>query len=271
MMDDRDTYFIGYDAREHEAAAVAAYSILRRANRRSVVYTLEHQTLRRLGLFTRAWTVAGAGQYYDLGDEKPFSTTFSHSRFLAFHLARELKCTGPCMFVDCDWLFLSDPGEIMAQQAATPNKIGTVMRERKVAEGGIKMDGMVQQNYPRKLWSALFTFVPSDDLTIAFSPNAVNHLSGRDLHAFQGLRSDDFWGIDPAWHHIPSLDKAEAAIKGIHFSEFSPWLNPDKREESGLTFEAWETERAAWLGHVWRTQSITPWEDLSQALDAAMA
>lgn len=274
-MDNRDTYFIGYDAREHEAAAVAAYSITRRANRRSSVYMLEHQTLRRLGLFTRSWTIQGGGQAYDLGDGKPFSTAFSHSRFLVFHLARELECTGPCMFVDCDWLFLSDPGEIMALQAEEPHRIGVVMRDRTVTEGSIKMDGMVQENYPRKLWSALFTFMPSDDLAIAFSPNAVNHQSGRDLHSFMGTDADQFWPIDRDRHHIPSMDGDAGGDnpppKGMHFSEFSPWLNPDRCKDYPTAFALWQKERTAWLQHAARTLSLEPWNDLSASLAGTRA
>lgn len=268
-MSDHDTYFIGYDAREHEAAAVAAFSIQRRATRRARIYVLEHQTLRRLGLFWRQWNVGPKGQFYDVEDERPFSTAFSHSRFLAFHLARELACTGPCMFVDCDWLFLSDPSALMDAQRAHPNQIGVVMRDRKVAEGSTKMDGMVQQNYPRKLWSAMFTFMPGYNLATAFGPNVVNHVSGRDMHAFLDLADTEFWPIDPAWHYIPSLDPAPETTKGIHFSEFSPWLNPERGADAPGAFNEWHREREFWLDHVAHSRSLSPWDNLEADLLAA--
>ena len=263
-----DTYFIGYDAREHEAAAVAAYSIQRRATRWSRVYMIEHQALRHLGLFWRSWSVSSSGQFFDTEDERPFSTAFSHSRFLVFHLARELECKGPCMFVDCDWLFLSDTAKLMEQQEDNPHQIGVVMRDRKVAENSVKMDGMVQQNYPRKLWSALFTFMPSDDLADKFSPDTVNAVSGRDLHAFLDMPATEFWPIDPSWHYIPSLDPAPAKINGIHFSEFSPWLNPERGDEAREAFNLWHLEKGNWLNHASIARSLTPWDDLTAALMA---
>jgi len=266
-----DTYFIGYDAREHEAACVAAYSLQRRANRRTRIYILEHQTLRRLGLFTRPWIVVGNGQFYDNIDERPFSTGFSHSRFLVFHLARELKVNGPCMFVDCDWLFLNDPGEVMAEQAKNPDKIGVVSRQRVVEENSIKMDGMIQQNYERKLWSAMFTFSPSDALSIMFSPDNVNHVAGRDLHTFLDLEEEKFWEINPAWHYIPSLDELGEPAKGIHYSEFSPWLNPDKGSDCANTFQLWHEEKQHWLEHAARAGRLEVWRDLELDLSAARA
>lgn len=268
-MKDHDTYFIGYDAREHEAAAVAAYSIQRRTTRQSRIYILEHQMLRRLGLFWRTWTVGPNGQFLDMEDGKPFSTGFSHARFLAFHIARELECKGPCMFVDCDWLFLSDPSKLMDQQRYHHDRIGVVMRDRQVAENSLKMDGMIQQNYPRKLWSALFTFMPSDRLAAAFSPKVVNHTPGSELHTFLDIPRSDFWAIDPAWHYIPSLDEPLETIKGVHFSEFSPWLNPERGADTPEVFSKWHSERDFWLDHIAYSRSISPWDDLSMELETS--
>lgn len=267
-----NTYFIGYDAREDEAAKVAAYSIQCRANSQSRIYILEHRTLRRLGLFKRSWNIDAKGQFHDLEDERPFSTEFSHSRFLVFHLANALKITGPCMFLDCDWLFTDDPGHIMRKQTHQTYKIGVVNRERKVDEGSTKMDGMSQHNYTRKLWSALFTFNPSETLAIHFSPGEVSAKSGRDLHSFLGRPSEKFWEIDPDWHYIPSLDEPPSdTARGIHFSEFSPWLNPDRYADSPKEFDLWTEERHRWLEHAARTRGELPWRNLELDLIAAGA
>lgn len=263
-----DTYFIGYDAREHEAAAIAAFSIQRRATRRSQVFMVEHQALRRAGLFTRPWRIEPEGQFYDQRDGRPFSTAFSHSRFLVFHLANALKFNGPCMFVDCDWLFLADPGEIMRRQEAFPDQIGVVSRDRVVEDGSLKMDGMVQSAYPRKLWSAMFTFMPSPCYATLFAPEVVNTVAGRDLHGFLGRADEGFWQIDPDWHYIPSLDERPAQPRGIHFSEFSPWLNPERGIESPDEFVAWHGEREAWLAHAARSRSICPWDNLTPLLSS---
>jgi len=273
-MQEQHTYFIGYDAREDEAAKVAAHSIAVRARHpRARIYILEHMQLRKLGLFRRAWHTHPDGQMQDVSDGRPFSTAFSHSRFLVFHLASELKCTGPCMFVDCDWLFLDDPSKLMEQQRQQSDKIGVVMRDRKVEENSIKMDGMLQQNYSRKLWSALFTFTPQSKWTETFTPDAVNELPGRELHGFCGLPDAAFWDIDPAWHYIPSLDERPTPIKGLHFSEMSPWLNPDMYETSPDEFDFWLREREAWLHSAIRPErmGLLPWRNLEVDLKLAGA
>lgn len=257
-----DTYFIGYDAREHEAAAVCAYSILRRVSRRSRVYMLEHRALRRLGLFWREWEIAPTGQFYDKLDTKPFSTEFSHSRFLVFHLARELGCTGPCAFLDCDFLFLSDPSALMKVQGrSTSPLIHTVMRDRNVKDG-VKMDGMQQVAYERKLWSAFFTFRPDDKLADHFTPDYVNRAMGRELHTFEGLPDDTFGAMPSSWHYIPSLDPAQDTPKAIHYSEWSPWINPDKVADYPDEFAFWHEERADLLKHAAKTHRFLMTDNL---------
>ena len=89
-----NTYFVGYDAREHEAAQVCAHSIQWRDPAARVIF-LNHRELRALGVFNRPWLIQPTGQMIDVIDGKPFSTDFSHTRFLVFHLARALGCTGP--------------------------------------------------------------------------------------------------------------------------------------------------------------------------------
>lgn len=265
------TYFMGYDAREHEAACVTAFSILRRSNHRVRIYALEHMELRRLGLFDRPWHITEKGQFTDDRDGRPFSTTFSHSRFLAFYLANELKCTGPCAFLDCDFLFLNDPSKLMDSQSDKSGLIGVVNRDRKVEEGSLKMDGMVQQNYHRKLWSAFFTFSPSPYLSEWFRPDVVNIATGRDLHGFMGTPDAGFWEIDPGWHHIPSLDDPEPAMpSAVHFSEFSPWLNPEKYHTAPELFDLWEDEAHSWRRH-FSVHNELPWRNLGLDLTAARA
>lgn len=264
-----DTYFVGYDSREHEAAMVCAHSILIRSTRRAQVIFVEHRALRREKLFTRVWQIDAEGQYKDMLDGRPFSTEFSHSRFLVFFLANELKLKGPCMFVDCDWLFLADPSSIMEKQERAGNKIGVVMRDREVVEGSKKMDGMVQQNYTRKLWSAMFTFNPQPELALMFAPSVVNSNSGRDLHNFLGMEDSEFWPINPRWHYIPSLDGEVKKPKGIHFSEFSPWLNPDKYGTAPEAFDAWEKAYSAWLYYSVNTGTTCMDLKLENALEAA--
>lgn len=267
-----DTYFIGYDAREHEAAAVCAFSLMRRKMRPSQVIFLEHRELRRLGYFTRPWSLDTAGQFRDARDGRPFSTEFSHSRFLVFHLANVLGLTGPCMFLDCDFVFIDSPTTMMQAQQINRDAIGVVMRDRAITTA-TKMDGMAQEAYTRKLWSALFTFMPRVDLAELFAPEEVNTESGRRLHAFLDLPDDSFWPIDPAWHVIPSLDGDMETEDGrrasaLHFSEWSPWLNPAKMKDSPRSFQFWHLERRDWLRHASATGETLDATPLSRLIES---
>ena len=269
-----DTYFIGYDAREHEAAAVCAYSIARHTRRRSKIYLVEHRQLRSMGLFNRAWRIDAKGQYTDVKDKRPFSTEFSHSRFLVFHLARALKCTSSCAFVDCDWLFKDDPGKMLREHEANRTAVSCVHRYQEI-KTATKMDGMEQHDYTRKLWSALFAFTPSDMLADRFSPQEINRKTGRELHGFLGMSDDEIGKLDQAWHFVPSMDRwgddepvpTQQDVKGIHYSEFSPWINPDHMNDSmenHETFGDWNTARLQMLGVAGRAGRFLHVDDLQQ-------
>ena len=267
-----DTYFIGYDAREHEAAGVCAYSILARATKRPKIYMVEHRQLRKLKMFYRTSRIHAGGQMYDDGDSRPFSTDFSHSRFLVFHLARELGITGTCMFVDCDFLFQDDPSLMMREHRKTKKPISVVNRDRRVVENSTKMDGMVQQNYYRKLWSALFCFTPSDKLANLFSVDAVSNDTGRELHGFKGMPQEDFGELNPRWHMIPSLDEMPEQFENIgalHYSEFSPWINPELKSEYVGPYTAWYIERERMLLNAVKTGQIINASNLETDLKLA--
>lgn len=259
-----DTYFIGYDAREHEAAAVCAYSIVKRSKKRIKVYLLEHRALRRLGLFSRPWDIDSTGQFRDVRDARPFSTEFSHSRFLVFQIARELGCTGPCMFLDCDMLFLDNPDVVMREQDVTERPISLVMTERKPSMS-TKMDGMKQEAYSRKLWSAMFTFTPSDILADRFNPDTVNYGTGAALHQFLNTPLEHFRPMDPRWHVIPTMDDyALSQAWMVHYSETNPWINPQERAGQEDFFDAWYQEREELLEHAGRTKRLMLVDNLEQ-------
>lgn len=110
--------FIGYDEREHEPFLVAKHSLEKRATVPVKVHKLHHRELRSAGLFTREWEIKANGQYVDKVDGKPFSTQFSHSRFLLPTLWKNLPdpTKSPLvMFVDCDFAWMEDIGEMFSE------------------------------------------------------------------------------------------------------------------------------------------------------------
>ena len=258
-----NTYFIGYDAREHEAAAVCAYSIRKQEKKRSKIYMLEHRTLRRLGLFYRDWTIEANGQLVDNIDGRPFSTEFSHSRFLAFKLAQWLPDCDAAMFVDCDWLFLDDPAKLLDAQRKSGFQISCMKRQQELT-ASVKMDGMKQEDYNRKLWSALFTFTPSNALGCTYRPDVINTIPGRDLHNFMGMANELIGDLDRNFHYIPSFDQKPDNPKGIHYSEWSPWINPEKEKEYPSEFKLWWEHRDEMLQNAANTGKFMLADDLEK-------
>ena len=82
--------FVGYDSRESDAYDVCLKSIKLNNAANVFVHPLNHLELRKQGLFKRRWLVNEEGQYIDLEDNLPFSTEFSHSRFLTPIIAKQM-------------------------------------------------------------------------------------------------------------------------------------------------------------------------------------
>ncbi|AXQ69754.1 hypothetical protein HOU03_gp513 [Caulobacter phage CcrSC] len=232
--------FVGYDSREQAAYDVCVSSLTEHNvgdDRDVVVHKLEHRDLRRRGLFDRPWRIDETGQFWDMRDGRPFSTEFSHSRFLVPTIARDLGIEAPVLFVDCDFLFLEPVQSLFDQVLATePFKDGSyplwvVKHEFSKADEGVKMDGMVQQAYFRKLWSSLMIYdLRFPNIRGCFpSRHDANHKSGRDLHGFgnsivQPLDEDLIGALDMGWNWIPGHSAPLDNPKAVHWSLGGPWM-----------------------------------------------
>ena len=73
--------FVGMDDEQREAYEVCAYSIRQNSGPNVKIHPINHRELRKIGLFNRPWKVQPDGNWLDERDGRPFSTTFSHSRF----------------------------------------------------------------------------------------------------------------------------------------------------------------------------------------------
>lgn len=220
--------FVGYDIREHAAWLVCRDTILNPIEGGWVsgveVHPVSHRDLRRRGLFTRPWRTDEKGQTWDERDGRPFSTEFSHSRFLVPHLAREMGVKqDTVVFVDCDFMFLRPITEML--HAVDRSKAISVVKHdfASVAEG-TKMDGMAQQRYFRKLWSSLMVFNMGHPDVDAFNPYHADHGAGSTLHGFRQFDENEIGEIEEAWNFIPghSIDKGYA--NAIHWSLGGPWM-----------------------------------------------
>lgn len=176
--------FIGYDSREDVAYKVCEFSIRKHTRLPSLaVQPLEHVSLRKQGLFRRPWNVeAETGLKVDGVDGRPFSTDFSHTRFLVPHLC---GYKGWALFMDCDMVFTTPIEKLF--DLADPKYAAMVVKHKHVPPEQEKMDGQPQARYFRKNWSSFILFNCGHPANQALTPEYVSFHRGREMHAFSWL------------------------------------------------------------------------------------
>lgn len=218
--------FIGHDSREAVASDVCAHSILRRTEEDVEIHFLKHRDLRQKGVFVRPWIVdSDTGNWRDLIDNRPFSTEFSHTRFLVPAL---MKYQGWALFMDSDMIFLSDIKKLFA--LADPKYAVMVYKHQHRVEGEkMKMDGRKQSGYHRKNWSSFILFNCSHPSNRALTSERVNTMPGSELHAFSWLKDHEIGDLPNGYNFIPGVSPLLPVERGnrpdvLHFTEGGPWF-----------------------------------------------
>lgn len=222
------TVFIGFDERQPEAFKACKQSILENSAICDVtIIPLKHKELREKGLFNREWTVKANGQYIDNVDGKPFSTQFSHTRFLVPHLSKTLSDRFT-VFVDSDFIFTTDIAYLVLDTVDPANqKPVYCVKHNYTPKTATKMDNCLQAFYNKKLWTSLLLFDNSFKETAeVLSPETVNREDGNWLHTFKWLGDDSKIGsINESWNYIPDHSKISQAIpNAIHYTEGVPHM-----------------------------------------------
>lgn len=231
MTQDILTVYIGYDERQSEAFKACKQSIVEFASKPVIITPLAHQPLRDRGLFSRPWKIPENGEFTDLTDGRPFSTQFSHSRFLVPYLARHQKIkTKYALFVDSDFVFLTDIYKILN---SVKNKTYPVfcVKHNYQSDSDVKMDGRNQFNYNKKLWTSLMLFDVDNHQLDNLDPYVVNTMSGRDMHQFKWLGAfpeNEIGTIPELWNFIPGHSEknvgGDEGINAIHFTSGTPHM-----------------------------------------------
>ena len=133
MMRDFPVY-IGWDSRQVVAYDVCKHSLLKRTSVPIDVFPLKQDSLRMIDVYTRPVDTLG-------------STEFTFTRFFVPYMRNYY---GWAMFCDCDMLWLDDIKNLIDQ---IDDKYSVMVVKHKKYEIGesIKMDGMKQHAYPRKI------------------------------------------------------------------------------------------------------------------------
>lgn len=220
---------IGWDGREAIASDVAAHSIRRRTKLPTNIQYLKHRELRKKGLFRRPWTIdSDTGNFRDAIDARPFSTEFSHTRFLAPAI---MNYNGWALFMDADMIFQSDVKDLFAM-CDPKYAVMCVKHQHHPPQNSIKMDGRAQLQYYRKNWSSFILWNCGHTANKRLTPEKVNFMLGSDLHAFSWLEDDMIGGLPFRYNYIsgispklPMFDKHQEVPYVIHYTEGGPWFD----------------------------------------------
>ncbi len=225
--------FIGTDPRDDLAARVAIRSA--RANSHAVrtggiqFHHLRDHLLRRGGFYWRPYEVRPNGQIIDGLDGKPCSTQFSFTRFCVPEIARRMGIDEPVLFVDPDFMFRGDIGELF-DEWDDKYEVMCVKHSHTPRED-IKMDGVEQTRYFRKNWSSMMLIDPNKTTNLGLQE--VNTQKGALLHAMMWASGDESIGaISKDWNHLVGYDDKDENARGVHFTLGTPdMLGGDKAQE----------------------------------------
>jgi hypothetical protein len=204
--------FVGWDPREDVAWEVCRHSIMSRTDNEEVsVQPLIQANLREKGLYQRPIDTRAA-------------TEFSLTRFLTPHLAGE---EGYAVFVDCDFLFLTDIREVLAE--VDPSKAVSVVKHDYKPTENMKMDGCIQYMYPRKNWSSFIVFNCAHPSVRSLTPAVVNSAEPAYLHRFSWLDDLEIGELDKGWNYLEGWYPAQYdKLNAIHYTLGGPWFNHKK-------------------------------------------
>lgn len=222
--------YVGWDPREDIAWEVCRYSLLRRTDAAQVeIHPLVQSELREQGLYKRPLDALAA-------------TEFSLTRFLTPHLAGH---QGYAIFVDCDFLFLTDIRSVI-DDINPLNAVSVVKHDYRPTEIR-KMDGCAQHLYPRKNWSSFMVFNCKHPAVRALTPGVVNSAAPAYLHRLQWLNDSEIGELDKGWNYLegwyePTYDK----LKAVHYTLGGPWFEQKSDcDFSGLWLQEHEAMQAS--------------------------
>lgn len=186
--------------------------------------------MRKAGLFTRPWLIeSDTGDFKDLIDNRPFSTEFSHTRFLVPALQ---NYQGWALFMDGDMLFLSDIKKLFAL-CDDKYAVQVVKHTHIVKDDSIKMDNRKQLSYTRKNWSSFILFNCGHPANKKLTKEYISTASGTDLHSFKWLNDILIGELPDRYNYIAGVSRKLTAQDKhnscgfpdvVHYTEGGPWF-----------------------------------------------
>jgi hypothetical protein len=217
---------VGYDSTEKAGTYAFIESVLDHASKPIQFTLLDHNALRKDGIYWKART----------DDE---ATEFSRTRFLTPYLA---DYRGPVLFADgADMICKADVVELF-ESVPIGCDVGVVKHNydplNETKFGAYKAK---QSRYPRKNWSSLMLFWANTSACKRLTPRYVSEATGAELHQLKWITNtqspfykpgnDDaiianrVFGLDEAWNWIPGHSSERvnfADAKIVHWTEGTP-------------------------------------------------
>lgn len=185
--------------------------------------------MRRDGKFARPWLIDGAtGNFTDLIDGRPFSTEFSHTRFLVPSL---MAFNGWALFMDADMIFLSDVQKLF--DLCDDKYAVMCVKHNHKPDTTTKMDGREQLRYHRKNWSSFVLWNCGHPANQFLTDEKVSFMKGGDLHSFSWLQDVQIGSLPETYNYIsgvsPKLPLDRYGIPDvIHYTDGGPWFDECK-------------------------------------------
>ena len=207
---------IGYDEREHRAAAACLKSLLDATKGELYPEFLSLARLQSCGLLTRI-TDRRTMQEYDLVSNAHYSTRFNIARFLV-----PIICQGgPALFVDSDTIFVRDPREMLREVSARFPV--SVVKHTHEPTRAVKMMEQYQNEYPRKNWSSVMLFNCDHASNRRLSLWDVNNRTRQELHGFYWLHDEEIGSLPPAWNWLVGEQPKPDNLGIAHFTNGGPF------------------------------------------------
>ena len=200
--------FIGYDENEHEAFEVCVSSL--------EDVTSDHRELVQIH---KLHTSSIPGWYRER--EAHQSTDFTYTRFLVPYL---MGYRGVGIFVDCDFVFLESPKEMVDNYFSTEYAVSVVKHPQYVPRTSVKMDGKTQHVMARKNWASMMMFNCSHQQNETLTFDYVNsHMPGRELHQLAWADDSAIGSLPLEWNCLDDYYLLESP-KAVHFTDGGPWF-----------------------------------------------
>jgi hypothetical protein len=214
-----DSIWIGFDAREAAAFAVARETAARRTTQPIPIRGIILDEMREAGLYTRP-TSRRDGRLWDDISDAPMATEFAISRFLTPHLAKE----GHALFFDADMLVRGSVTPAFDYARAHPEFAVLCVKHDFAPPEGVKMDGQLQTLYARKNWSSVMLFNCEHPANRKLTVELINTVPGRDLHRFCWLEDHEIGELPPEWNYLVGHSRMDGEPRIVHFTDGIPMM-----------------------------------------------